>query len=63
MENKDLISRLQQFDGDSEVVIYNNATGTPLWIPDYDMFLNVATDDDFANEFDYPKGTVFIHGK
>lgn len=63
MKAKDLINELQKYDPDTEVAIYNNSSGTPLWIPDYDLHYQVSQSESFAEEYDMPKNTVFITGK
>lgn len=63
MKNKDLIHELQKYDGEVEVAIYSRPTGAALLIPNYDPEITVATDNDFAEECDFPLGTVFIAGK
>lgn len=63
MKAKDLIKELQKYDGETEVAIYNHSSGYALWIPNYDPDFMVAPDPDFAEEYDFPKDTVFITGK
>lgn len=63
MKAKDLIHELQKYNGETEVAIYNRSTGGALWIPDYNPEVTVASDEDFAEEYDLPEDTVFITGK
>ncbi|MCI2960316.1 hypothetical protein [Pediococcus pentosaceus] len=63
MKAKDLINELKKYDGDTEIAIYNRATGGALWIPNYDFKYQVAPDKEFAQEFDLDEDTVFITGK
>ena len=34
----------------------------PLYVPEYDPSMSVSVDDDYAEEYEIPKGTVFISG-
>lgn len=63
MKVKDLIKELEKYDGETDVAIYNHSTGGALEIPNYDPELQVSPDDDFAEEYEFPLGTVFITGK
>ena len=63
MKVKDLIHELQKYDGETEVAIYNRSTGSALWIPNYDPDTTISPDDEFAEEYEFPSGTVFITGK
>ena len=63
MKVKDLVHELQKYDDDAEVAIYNRSTGGALWIPNYDPDITVSPDDDFAKEYEFSSGTVFITGK
>lgn len=63
MKTKDLIKELQKYDGDVEVAIYNHSSGSALWIPNYDPDITISPDDEFAEEYEFPSGTVFITGK
>lgn len=58
-----LIHELQKYDGDAEVAVYMNSNGIPLWIPDYNPERMVATDEELASEYNFPKDTAFILGK
>lgn len=40
-----------------------NSNDIPLWIPDYNPERMVATDEELASEYNFPKDTVFILGK
>lgn len=63
MKVKTLIEELKKQDQNAEVYIYDQATMAPLYVPEYNPSISVSVDDDYAEEYEIPKGTVFITGK
>lgn len=63
MKIKQLIHKLEKYDGETEVNIYSHPTSSPLLIPAIDPAEQVKPDPKFAQEYDLPKDTVFITGK
>lgn len=63
MKVRTLIEQLKKQDQNAEVYLYDKATMTPLYVPEYNPSIVVSVDDDYAEEYEIPKGTVFITGK
>lgn len=62
MKARELINQLKQYDGDSEVAIYNHSTGSVLLIPGHEPDIIISQDEEFSECEEMPADTIYIEG-